>query len=295
MEKYEYLRTITFDMVKSKLPERLPEANKGTFGKLLCICGSKNMPGAAFFSAAAAIKCGVGLVEALIPKSIYESTSKKISEAIFYVVPEDKNGFITYKFLGDILKESKKCTAVLVGCGLGWNQSTKNITYELIRNLNIPLIIDADGINVVSENIDILKEAKTEIILTPHPKEMSRLTSKDVETIAANKAKYAREFSEKYEITTVLKGNKTAIADKNGNVFINTTGNSGMAKGGSGDVLSGMISSFLAQRLSPIDAAVCAVFLHGMSGDECKKKFSSVSMTPTDLINELPNVFLQFE
>ncbi len=295
MDKYEYLRTVTFDMVKNRLPERYPEANKGTFGKLLCICGSKNMPGAAFFSVAAAVKCGVGLVEAVIPGCIYEAISKKISEVTFRIVAEDEEGFISDKSINDILKESEKCSAVLIGCGLGWNKNTENITYELIRNLKIPMIVDADGINVISENIDILKESKSELVLTPHPKEMSRLIGKDIEEIAIDKAKYAKELSEKYQITTVLKGSKTAIADKEGNIFINTTGNSGMAKGGSGDVLSGMIGSFLAQRLSPIDASMCAVFLHGMSGDECKKKFSSVSMTPTDLINELPNVFLQFE
>lgn len=295
MDKYEYIRTITFDMVKSKLPERYPEAHKGTFGKLLCICGSKNMPGAAFFAISSAVKCGVGLVEAVVPESIYEATAKKISEVTFYIVPENEDGFISDESVGDILKESEKCSAVLAGCGLGWTQSTKNITYELIRNLTIPMIIDADGINVISENIDILKEAKSELVLTPHIKEMSRLISKDIETIAADKIKYAKELSEKYGVTTVLKGNKTAISDKDGNAFINTTGNAGMAKGGSGDVLSGMLGSFLAQRLSPIDAAICAVFIHGMSGDECKDKFSSVSMTPTDLINELPNIFLQFE
>ncbi len=295
MDKYEYLRNITFDIVKKKLPERYPEANKGTFGKLLCVCGSKNMPGAAFFAIASAVKCGVGLVEAVVPESIYEATSKKISEVTFHVVPEDEDGFILAGSVESILKESEKCSAVLVGCGMGWNQSTGSITYELIRNLNVPVIIDADGINVISENIDILKEAKSKIVLTPHLKEMSRLILRDIETIAANKAKYAKEFSLKYGVTTVLKGNKTAISDREGNVFINTTGNEGMAKGGSGDVLSGMIGSFLAQRLSPIDAAVCAVFIHGMSGDECKNKFSSVSMTPTDLINELPNIFLQFE
>lgn len=295
MEKYEYLRTITFDMVKNRLPERYPEANKGTFGKLLCVCGSKNMPGAAFFSIAAAVKCGVGLAEAVIPESIYEATSKKISEVTFHTVPEDEDGFISDKSIEVILKEAEKCSAVLLGCGMGWNQNTKSITYELIRGLNIPMIIDADGINVISENIDILKEAKSEIILTPHLKEMSRLISKDVETISADKARCAKKLSEKYGITTVLKGNKTAVSDPDGNVFVNTTGNEGMAKGGSGDVLSGMIGSFLAQRLSPIDAVICAVFIHGMSGDSCKAKLSSVSMTPTDIINELPNIFLQFE
>jgi NAD(P)H-hydrate epimerase len=244
---------------------------------------------------AAAVKCGVGLVEAVAPESVCAAISAKISEVTFHIIPQDKDGFISDEYIDDILKESKKCSAVLIGCGMGWNQRTKNITYELIRNLDIPMIIDADGINVLSENIDILKEVKSGVVITPHLKEMARLISENVGSIAANKARYAKEFSQKHGVTTVLKGNQTAISDPEGNVFINPTGNVGMAKGGSGDVLSGMIGSFLAQGLSPVNAAIYAVFIHGMSGDECKNKFSAVSMTPTDIINELPNIFLQFE
>lgn len=295
IEKYEYLRKISFNDVKEKLPKRFPESHKGTFGKLLCICGSKSMPGAAYFCSKAAVKCGVGLLKAVVPNSVYTTVSQKISEAVFFVAQEDEDGFISDKSLKDILKESESCTAVLIGCGLGWNLSTKNIVYELIKNAKIPLIIDADGINVISENIDILKESKSPIIITPHLKEMSRLTGKTIEFISVNKPICAKEFSKKYGVVTVLKGNKTIVSDENGNLYINETGNAGMAKGGSGDVLAGMIGSFLAQNMSAIDAALCGVFIHGMSGDEAKNKFSMISMTPTDIINELPNVFLKFE
>lgn len=295
MEKYEYLRKISFNEVKEKLPERFPESHKGTFGKLLCICGSKNMPGAAYFCAGAAVKSGVGLVKMIIPDSIYEVTSRKISEAVFFLAKEDDEGFISDDSIEDILKESCNCTAILVGCGMGWNNSTKNIVYKLIKKSHVPMIIDADGINVISENIDILNESNSPIIITPHLKEMSRLINKDIEFIATNKSACAREFSKKYSVTTVLKGNKTVISDKDGNLYVNETGNAGMAKGGTGDVLAGMIGSFLAQKMSAIDSALCGVFIHGMSGDESRSKKSMVAMTPTDIINELPDVFLKFE
>ena len=295
MEKYEYLRKISFEEIKEKLPERFPESHKGTFGKLLCICGSKNMPGAAYFCVESAVKCGVGLVKTVIPDSIYVATSKKISETVFFIAKEDNEGFISDDSLEDILKESENCTAILVGCGMGWNCSTKNIVYALIRHSKVPIIIDADGINVVSENIDVLKEAKSSIVITPHLKEMSRLINKDVEFISVNKASCAKDFSKKYGVITVLKGNKTIVSDEKGNLYVNETGNAGMAKGGSGDVLAGMIGSFLAQKMSAIDSALCGVFIHGMSGDEAKNKKSMIAMTPTDIINELPYIFLKFE
>ena len=295
MEKYEYLRKISFDEIKEKLPERFPESHKGTFGKLLCICGSKNMPGAAYFCVESAVRCGVGLVKTVIPDSIYTATSKKISETVFFIAKEDNEGFISDDSLDDILKEAENCTAILVGCGMGWNSNTRNIVYELIRNSNVPIVIDADGINVVSENIDVLKECKSSIVITPHLKEMSRLINRDVEFISVNKANCAKDFSTKYGVVTVLKGNRTVISDEEGNLHINETGNAGMAKGGSGDVLAGMIGSFLAQKMSAIDAALCGVFIHGMSGDKAKNKKSMIAMTPTDIINELPDVFLKFE
>lgn len=295
MGKYEYVVRITYNNVKNKLPERFPESHKGTFGRLLCICGSKSMPGAAYFCIAAAVKSGVGLVDSVVTNSVYTATSKKISEAVFHVVPETNDGFMSYESINKIIIPSQKCTAVVAGCGMGWNSDTKNIIYNLIRTLRVPLIIDADGINVVSENINILKEAFCPIIITPHIKEMSRLTKESTEDIIANKARCVKEFSEKYGTITVLKGNKTVIADKEGHIYVNMTGNAGMAKGGSGDVLSGIIGSLAAQGIKPIDAATCGVFIHGLSGDECSEKFSMTSMTPTDIINELPEVFLGFE
>ena len=295
MKEYDFLQKITFDIVKQKIPKRANDANKGDFGKLLCICGSKNMPGAAYFCVFSAVKCGVGLVTAAVTEPVYDSLSCKISECIFKILEETGDGIISANNIDKILYESQNVSAVLVGCGMGLNDHTGLIVNKLIKYSEVPLIIDADGINVLSENIDILKEAKAPVVITPHLKEMYRLIGKDMDYIKSNKIKCATEFCKNYGVTLVLKGHGTIIADNEGEIYLNTSGNPGMAKGGSGDVLSGMVASFLAQGFSAIDAAVCATYIHGLAGDECSKKMSEISMTPADLINTLPDVFLKFE
>ncbi|MDO4200270.1 MAG: NAD(P)H-hydrate dehydratase [Clostridia bacterium] len=295
MGKYEYLKTITFDMVKSKLPKRSPESHKGDFGKLLCICGSKSMPGAAYFCVESALRCGVGLVRAAIPESIYGSVSSKISECTYVICDDDENGNIDKSSIENILKVAKECSAVAIGCGMGWNENTKFIVNNLVESCDKPMVIDADGINVISENIDILKKAKNKIVLTPHAKEAERLLNVDCGEINSNKRIYAQKLADDYGVVAVMKGHNTVVADKKEKAFLNLTGSSGMAKGGSGDVLTGIIGSFLAQGMEPLDAALCGVYIHGKSGDYCKKKYSERFMLPTDIIRGLNDIFLTFE
>ena len=290
MQEYDYLKIINFDTVKNILPKRLPDSNKGTFGRLLCICGSKNMPGAAFYCVAAALRSGVGLIESVIPEDIYAITASKISESLFYPISNDFE-----KAWDTINSLLPRATAVLVGCGMGWNKFTQRIVYKLVRESKIPLIIDADGINVISENIDILKEAQSNIILTPHIKEMSRLLGEDTNYVLKNKFEVAKNFSKKYKLTLVLKDSKTVISDINGHLYLNSTGNESMAKGGTGDVLAGIIGSLAAQGVSALNSAIISVFIHGRSGDICKEKLSSFSVIPTDIINNLSEVFLELD
>lgn len=290
MQEYDYLKIINFDTVKNILPKRLPDSNKGTFGRLLCICGSKNMPGAAFYCVAAASRSGVGLIESVIPEDIYAITASKISESLFYPISNDFE-----KAWDTINSLLPRATAVLVGCGMGWNKFTQRIVYKLVRESKIPLIIDADGINVISENIDILKEAQSDIILTPHIKEMSRLLGEDTNYVLKNKFEVAKNFSKKYKLTLVLKDSKTVISDINGHLYLNSTGNESMAKGGTGDVLAGIIGSLAAQGVSALNSAIISVFIHGRSGDICKEKLSSFSVIPTDIINNLSEVFLELD
>ena len=293
MEKYKYMSLINKEMVLYKLPKRLNDYHKGNFGKLFCLCGSRNMPGAAMFVISAASRMGVGSILACVGKSVYGKISQP--EPTFLILEENEEGFINKSSIMKLLNGISKCSAGVVGCGLGWNEDTKFLVYELIRKSKIPLVIDADGINVISDNINILKESKSQIILTPHLKEMSRLLKLDIKTIKRDRVKYALQISKKYKVTIVVKGPRSVVCDECGNVFVNTSGNVGLAKGGSGDVLSGMIGSLLGQKMTAVDAAVCGVFLHGLSGDNCKERYSSVSMIPSDIINELPNIFAEFK
>lgn len=290
MQEYNYLKIINFDTVKNVLPKRLPNSHKGTFGRLLCICGSKNMPGAAFYCISAAARSGVGLIESVIPYDIYTVTASKISESLFYPICDDfEKAWDTIETL------LTRATAVLVGCGMGWNKFTQKIVYKLVKESKIPIVIDADGINVVSENIDILKKAKSDIILTPHIKEMSRLLGRDTNYVLKNKFEIAKNFSKKYNLTLVLKDSQTVISDINGYLYLNSTGNECMAKGGTGDVLAGIIGSLAAQGVSALNSAIISVFIHGRSGDICKEKFSSFSVIPADIINNLSEVFLELD
>lgn len=295
MGKYEHLKTITFNMIKNKLPKRNSESHKGDFGKLLCICGSRSMPGAAYFCIESALRCGVGLVRAAIPESIYGSISSKISECTYVLCRDDSHGNIEKTSVDYILETAKRCSAVAVGSGMGKNESVKLIVNSLIETCDKPMVIDADGINVISENIDILKKAKSKIILTPHAKEAERLLGVECNEINVNKIIYAQQLADEYGVIAVMKGHNTIVADKEEKAFLNLTGNSGMAKGGSGDVLTGMIGSFLAQGMDPIDAAICGVYIHGKSGDYCQSRYSSASMLPRDIIEGLSSVFLKFE
>lgn len=268
------------------------DSNKGTFGTLLALCGSEGMAGAAFMAAKTALRCGVGLVNLAIPKAIYPILGSQLAEPVFTLLEETEDGSVRNR---DALDAGlKKATVCLIGCGLGTKPGTAALVRELLSTLEIPVVLDADGINIIAEHIDILKTVKAPIILTPHPGEMARLLKTDVATVQGDRLRLAREFAAEHNVTLVLKGAGTVIAGPDG-AYLNTTGNPGMATGGSGDVLAGMIASFLAQGVEPMMAAVCGAYLHGMAGDRCAARLSQRAMLPTDLIGELPELFLHFE
>lgn len=293
--EYLLVEKISIDTVKNIIPKRDPKANKGDFGKLFCICGSVGMSGAAVMSAKAALRCGVGIANIAVPKSIYGIIAGSLYEPIFTVLDETPLGTFSYSSIKTILDCIENSTGCLIGCGIKVNDDTTKIVEEVIKNSGKPIIIDADGINIISKNIDILKQAKSHLILTPHPGEMSRLLNATVDDVQTNRIEYAKRFAVNNKLTLILKGADTVVASKDGKVYINKTGNPGMAKGGSGDILAGMIASFVAQGISPLDAAVCAVYLHACAGDDCASKLSQTAMLPTDIINELPELFLKIQ
>lgn len=272
---------------------RPDDSNKGTLGSLLCICGSYGMAGAAIMAGKAALRCGIGLLKIAVPKSIYPVCATNILESVYYPLEETSNGVISSKNTDFLLEMCEKSSAVVIGCGLSVCDDTKNLVQSVITNCEKPLVIDADALNCICNKPEIFKNLKVPAIITPHPGEMARLLHSTPKTVNSNRENTAIDFAKKFGVVTVLKGAGTIIASPDGEVYINHTGNSGMATGGSGDVLSGIIGSLLAQGASPINAAAAGVFLHGTIGDLAAEKLGKISMLPTDMIDMIPTAYLK--
>ncbi|MBR6786276.1 MAG: NAD(P)H-hydrate dehydratase [Clostridia bacterium] len=288
--------TLDSSDIKKMLPKRSPVSNKGTYGRALLVCGSMKMTGAATLAAGGALRTGAGLVTLAFPQSAYPAIAPKLTETLFLPLESNFEGTFAFSAFSGILEAAKNSTAVLMGCGLGFNKDTARIIHSAVKEIKSPMIIDADGINALSTNIDILKEAQAPIILTPHPGEMSRLCGKSIPEIIANPIATAYEFSQNHGVTVVLKGANTVVCSPESNeIYVNRTGNAGLARGGSGDLLAGMTVSLVAQGMKPFDAAVCAVYLHGLAADAVAAKTSMRGMLPSDVLNFLPELFSKFE
>lgn len=279
--------------VKRAILSRPNDGHKGTFGTLLSICGSYSMAGAVMLSSKSALKCGLGLLKTALPQSIYPIVAQSVFESVFLSLKETDEGRISKSNIENLLKEAEKASAVLIGCGLGVCDDTKQLVKELVLNCTTPMVLDADALNCIADKPEILKSAKAEIIITPHPAEMARLINSTAKKVNEDRANTALSFANDYNTITVLKGAGTIIASPDGRVLINNTGNSGMATGGSGDVLAGMISSLLAQNKNAFDCASAGVYLHGLSGDIAKEKFGEISMLPSDTIDCIHLAFKQ--
>ena len=279
------------NIVKRAVPNRPDNANKGTMGTLLSICGSFGMAGAAILAGKSALRCGVGLEKLAIPKSIYPIAAGSILESVFLPLSETSDGKISRTNIPSLLLEAKKTTAVLLGCGLSVCDDTKALVKSFVENCTAPMVLDADALNCIADNPEILKKRKSDIIITPHPGEMGRLCGITAKEVNADRVDVALSFAKKYGVITVLKGSGTIIASPNGQALLNTTGNSGMATGGSGDVLAGMTAGLLAQGKSAFDCAAAAVYLHGLAGDFAAEKLGKISMLPSDIIDCIAQAF----
>lgn len=255
-----------------KLPQRKENSHKGCYGPLSALCGNKDMSGAAILACSGALRTGTGLVRLYS----HENTLNTIKT----VLPE----VIAQKAISNeqILSDTPK--AILVGCGCG--RTYDKIIKELLLCSMVPMIIDADGINCISDSIELCKSVKCPLILTPHPKEMSRLCGKTVEEINGNRINTAIEFSKEHGVITVLKGSSTVVASPDGKYYVNLSGNSGLAKGGSGDVLAGIIASLAAQGTAPFYAAVIGVYIHGKAAEVLAERKGVYAMLPSELAEE---------
>ncbi len=283
------------ETVKKAIAYRPDNAHKGTMGSLLNICGCYGMAGAAIMSGKSALRCGIGLLKCAVPKSIYPIMAQTILESVFYPLEETDDGKLSATNIPFLLNEAEKNDAVLIGCGLSVCDNTESIVFSFLENYQKPMVLDADALNCISKNTDILKKAKSPIIIPPHPAEMGRLLGMSAKQVNSDREAITLSFAKEYNVVTVLKGANTVIASPDGRVLINPTGNSGMATGGSGDVLAGMTASLLAQGADAFDSAVASVYLHGLAGDIAAEKFGKISMLPTDIINCIHLAFMKLK
>ena len=274
--------------VKSLLPVRDPDGHKGTFGKVLCVCGSVGYTGAPVFASRAAVRTGSGLVFLAVPESIWQVVAVKSDEAMPFPLP-DANGKLHGCFRA-IAAKSEDCDAVLYGCGLGRSDALDEMVREVLT-LPQPLVLDADGINALGRHMDVLRQRGGITVLTPHEGEFLRVGG----DLSRGRVDGAVDFAQKYGVYLVLKGRGTVVAAPDGRYRINTTGNSGMAKGGSGDVLAGMLLSLLGQGMDAFDACCAAVYLHGRAGDLAAEEKGQRGMTPCDLLEQIPYALKETE
>ena len=285
LEKFENTNVknpINHKLVKSAFNKKKENAHKGTCGSLLICAGSPGLTGAGCLSAMGAARCGCGLVTLACSEDLNTIFEIKLTETMTMPLPSE-NGIIKPDAYDKISDKLKSCNAFLYGPGLSTNPAIKELLYKLMINSNIPMVIDADGLNVMSDNKDILKQTSAPVILTPHIGEFARLTGYNKEYILNNTTYLAEEFAREYNVIMVLKSHRTVVT--NGyETYENILGSPAMAVGGSGDVLSGMIASFLAQGNTPFKSALAGVYLHSLAADMATLEYGELSLLPTDTI-----------
>ncbi len=291
---FSKLSNETLIKMKNLLPKRKSDAHKGDFGRVFVLGASKGMAGAVCLSALGALRCGCGLLNVGVPESLYTVVATKLTEAMTMGYSE-YDGKFSLMDSQSIIERVNLSDVTGFGMGFGQSEECRKLVYDIIERAEKPLVIDADGINAVSGNIDILKKLKVKAVITPHPMEMSRLTGKSVSEIQEKRLKTALCFSEKYNVVTVLKGEHTVVADTDGKYYINETGNPGMATGGSGDVLTGMIASFIGQGLSQFESSVLSVYLHGRAGDMAAYELGEYSLIASDILDKIPLALKELE
>lgn len=267
-----------------------PDTHKGSRGHLLIIAGSTGKTGAAALAALGALRAGAGLVTVGIPESLNSIMECKLTEAMTVPLPETKAGALSFNAIDDILRLASGKTAIAIGPGLSTDPETVRLVCEIIKRCSLPMVLDADALNAISMNPDILNLLDEKKILTPHPGEMSRLTGLETKIIQADRLKASREFVKKRRCYLVLKGARTVIAEPNGMLNINPTGNQSLSTGGTGDVLTGIIAGLLARGLSEIKAATAGVYIHGLAADMYAEQNGDSGMIASDLLDKIPSL-----
>ena len=271
------------------LPARPKHSHKGTYGRVFVAAASTGMTGAAALTSAGALRVGAGLVTLGTPKSLNPILEVKLTEVMTLPLPETAEGSLALEAKSHIIEAVERTRSVLaIGPGLSQHPETVALVHSLIRESDAPTVIDADGVNALSKSKDILSSLSPQTVLTPHPGEMARLIGGTVEALEYDRIGIAQQFAKAHNVTLVLKGAPTVVARGNGEVWINSTGNAGMATGGMGDVLTGLIAGLIAQKVSPFDAAVLGVYLHGLAGDIVAESIGMHGLMAGDVLNNVP-------
>lgn len=284
MRKVKITRRTSSALVEQNCPPRNQNTHKGDYGKLLLLCGAEGYTGAPVLAAKAALRTGAGLIFLGVPRSVYPIVASKLDAPMVFPLP-DRDGKLSVEALPDILEKLEQADACLVGPGLGRNEELDTLVTEVVRHCQCPLVLDADGINAMAVHKDVLRGAACPLILTPHEGEFRRLTR------AAEKDRMEGAISLAKELDAIVlrKGHETVITD--GKItYVNRTGNAGMATGGSGDVLAGILTALLGQGVAPLEAAATAAWLHGTAGDLAAAWLGQYAMGPNDLLEALPQL-----
>ncbi|MCD6363782.1 MAG: NAD(P)H-hydrate dehydratase [Synergistetes bacterium] len=280
---------LTIPDIERKLPlHRDPQSHKGDFGRVLVIAGSRGFTGASALASMAALRIGAGLVYLAVPESLNDIMEVKLTEVITIPV-SDSGGAFDIRSLLELREHLERSDVIVLGPGIGTSPPTKTFVWKLLEEAKKPMVIDADGLNCLVGHLDLLRNYASNLVITPHPGEMARLIGVKSYQVQEDRIGIAERFAQEYGTTVVLKGARTIIASPDGRTFINPTGNPGMATGGTGDVLTGMIGGLIAQGLDPVDASCVAAFIHGLSGDIASMKKGEIPLVASDLLEAIPN------
>lgn len=283
-------------LAASYLPPRNPESHKGNYGKLFVLAGSIGYTGAAALTSLAALRCGTGLVILGIPQSLNAIMETKVTEVITKPLPDvKKGGHLAKRGMGEIRQQINWADTVAIGPGIGTHHETVELVNRLVRQIEKPAVIDADGLNIIAKDINALKEHRSPLVISPHYGEFARLTKLSIEEISRNRFELAKSFAKEYRLTLILKGAPSIVATESGEIYINHSGNDGMATAGSGDVLSGLIAGFMAQGVDSEKAAILATFAHGLAGDLAACQHGPRGMIAGDILRMVPEALLEIE
>ncbi len=283
------MKAISLNFLKRK-----QDSHKGNFGHLFILAGSRGFSGAACLCAESALRSGAGLVTVGIPESLHGIVGVKLTEAMTKPLPQTKSGTLSLKAFTQLKNFFQRIDILAIGPGLSQEVETQQLIRKIISEIDIPMVIDADGLNALEGKLELLKKNTAMKIITPHPGEMARILGISIDEVQKNRRILAKRFSCRYNMVTILKGYRTVVADSSGKTYLNTTGNPGMAKAGTGDVLTGIIAAFCAQGAAAFEAAKAAVYVHGLAADLALKEKGKVSLLASDIIDTLPEVFKKF-